>query len=59
MGLDLVPDVVSGFHYFGSGFYSMWAAIMRHHWSRIYLCMLHLSPLYRIDYGFVNWDVKI
>ena len=23
MGLDLVPDVVSGFPYFGSGFYSM------------------------------------
>ena len=23
MGLDLVPDVVSGFPYFGSGFYLM------------------------------------
>ena len=23
------------------------------------LCMLHLSPMFGIDQGFVNWDVKI
>ena len=36
--LDLISDAVFGFSYLtylGSGFSSIWAAITRHHWSRI------------------------
>ena len=58
---DLVSDVVFGFFYLDSGSSSIWAAIFRFHGSLIAAkpILLHLSPLYRIDKGFDNQNVKI